>query len=383
MAKQITADVISSNQPPAISDIHPEGKASLPILVGPFCDRIVMVARISVADVAPFAAIEGMQPDQFLKAVSCNALTAMKKTTGLDYVPLRKKISKYDAAQKPFGPCAAMFCAGVSRPSSLDPHSRSFRFEFNPSAFQAPGLKWIENEVEGLVCDTLPFDLFLSRATISGIHVTYDVLGVPMTDLLFRVRQGAKSLNPNSKVAGKWSGHYSPASKIESVSQFTAGPRRRVLFTAYDKLQERIDAGKETDCSMPWVRVERKLSGSKIALAHLPELPDPFATLSILRLSEAAEAHGDNWLLFVDSTLRRGLADALELVPAALRAEYRHALLNALDASFWSAAGLWDGWRSGLENQGLLSWARRAAHYKLTPKVGGKPMHKASAQAAA
>lgn len=383
MAKQITADVISSNQPPAVSDIHPEGKASSPILVGPFCDRIVMVARISVADVAPFAAIEGMQPDQFLKSISFNAVTALKKSTDLGYVPLRKKIPNYDAAQKPFGPCEAMFCAGVSKPSKLDPHSRLFRFEFNPSAFQTPGLKWIENEVGALVCDTLPFDLFLARAKISGIHVTCDVLGVPMTDLLFRVRHGAKSLNPTSKAAGKWSNYFSPASKLESVSQFTAGPRRRVLFTAYDKLQERIDAGKGTDCSTPWVRVERKLSNPKISVAHLPELPNPFSTLSILRLSEAAETHGDNWLLFVDSTLRRGLADALELVPAALRAEYRHALLNALDASFWSAIGLWDGWCSGLENQGLLSWTRRAAHHKMTPKVGGKPMQKASAQAAA
>jgi hypothetical protein len=380
MAKQIPADAISSNQPPAMKCGHSADEASSAIVGGPFCDRITLVARLSVADVAPYAAIEGMPPDQFLHAIAFKVVTAIKKSTGLGYMPLRKKIPKYDAGQKGFGPNGAMFCVGVSRPSKLDPHSRLFRFEFNPSAFQVPGLKWIENEVEGLVCDTLPFDLFLARATISGLHVAYDVLGVPITDLLFRVRRGAKSLNPNSKAAGKWSSYFSSASKIESVSQFAAGPRGRALFTAYDKLQERIDAGSETDCSMPWVRLERKLSNPKVMFADLPQLPNPFSTLSILRLSEAAHGLGGHWLLFADSTLRRGLAGALELVPADLRAQYESAFVNALDATFWDGAGLWENWSSGMEQQGLLSWAHRAAHHKVAPNIGCKPLQHALAQ---
>lgn len=382
MAKQITADVISSNQPPAMNNGHSEDEASSPILLGPFCDRIVIVARLTVADVAPYAAIEGMPPDQFLREIAFKAVTAIKKSTGLGYSPLRKKIPKYDAAQQPFGPQGAMFCVGISRPSKADPHSRSFRFEFNPSMFQAAGLKWIEDEVEGLVCGTLPFDLFLTRAKITGLHATYDVLGVPFTDLLFRVRRGAKSLNPKGKAVGKWSGYSSPASKTESVSQFAAGPRGRTHFTAYDKLQERIDSGCEVDCSVPWVRFERKLDNPKIRLADLPHLPDPFSTLSILRLSEAAEALGDHWLLFIDSALRRGLVGALELVPSVLRAQYESAFVNAPDAIFWHAKALWEGWSHGLEQQGLQSWAHRAAHYKVASTFGGIPPQASLAQTA-
>jgi hypothetical protein len=362
MSKQITALPISSNQPTKFSGNTPSEVTPLGV-IGPFSDKIVLVSRITTADVAPYAVIAGMGPDAFLHGYTHILARSLKKTMDLGYTELRKKIPKYDAGHKPYGG-DAMLCIGVSKRSKQDPYARSFRIEFNPSKFQINGLKWIENEFELAASNSLPFDLILARAKVTCIHATFDILGMPITDLLFRTRSGAKSLDPNGKTAGKWSYFHSSAHALQSVSQFGGGKRQRVIFTAYDKLQERLDAGLQPDDLQPWTRVERKLNNQQITLSNLAKLKNPLTTLNILRLSEAAQHLGPTWLLFVDSTLRRGIDGALELAPPSLREQYRNALEGACDAEFWKAATLWNGWQEGLKQQGLLAWSHRAALFK-------------------
>jgi hypothetical protein len=366
---QNNAEAVSSKQPPA-----------QPVILGPFCDRMVMTATISVADLGAYAIIEQTPPDELLKFIASSVVMDISAKAGNGYKMPKKKTTGYDTGQKCLGASGGILNIGVSRPDKKNPHIRAFRFELNPNFFQEPGLQLIEEEFGLMVLNVIPFDLILSKAKITSMHVAIDLLNVAMTDLLFRIAAGKKSLNPKAKTAGKIACFFSRDSELQTYSAFNDGKRKRSIFTAYNKAQERRDAGETLDCDGDWVRIERKLNNQKnVSLKNLHELSNPFATLSLQRISEVAPELGGAWQLFIDSTQRRGLVGALELVDPALREIYLEVFLSGGDATFWSSDALWSCWSDQLYNQGLLKWCARSLAYK-PPSIPSFLLTSAAAQ---
>ncbi len=300
-------------------------------------------------------------PDDLLRTIAMSAAQAVSTRSEFDYAGLKKRIAGFDAGQKAIGPNGASFVLGVSRPSTSSPHRRSFRMEFNPAKVTSVGLSEIERDWDAALCNSVPLDLFLAKAKVTAVHVAIDVIGRSLVDLLLRPRRGKRSMDPSARTAGKWSGHSSTLHCAETLSQFSGGKRPRVLFTAYDKRQEQLDQGlTPINGATPHTRLERKLGNQHFCLRDLHTIKNPFASTSVVDLTDACRALDPSFRLFVDSAGVRGVEGALPFVAEAQRKAWRDAYFDMPDASFWQRDESWKKWRDGLGNQGLNGWIERA-----------------------
>lgn len=352
------ADAISSNQP---SNQPSDTYAGEVRVVGPICDRIVLQANITTSDVVKEAVANTVPPDHLLRIIATSAAQAISTKAEFGYSGLKKRIAGFDAGQKAIGPNRASFVFGVSRPTKNSPHRRSFRMEFNPTKVTRAGLLEIECDWEAALCNSVPLDLFLSKAKVTALHVAIDVVGRSLVDLLPRPRGKKGSMDPKARAAGKWSGHYSALRCAETLSQFSGGKKPRVLFTAYNKRQEQLDHGlTPINGAAPHTRLERKLGNQKRYLRDLYEMANPFASIGVIDLTDACSGLDPIFRLFVDSAGTRGLEGALTFVPEAQQKAWRDQYVELPDAPFWQLDTLWGNWRGGLEQHGLDSWIGRA-----------------------
>ncbi|WP_204378160.1 hypothetical protein [Tardiphaga robiniae] len=211
-----------------------------------------------------------------------------------------------------------------------------FRIEFNPSAIGSIGF----SELHGVLTSIMPggWDYVIEYGRISRIDIAVDIP---------EARPGMFAVLPKQGLSTK---EWTVAGKLQTLVLGKKGGNQTLI---YNKKAQQLGQGK------PWegkatVRVERRMLNPAIKkLSSLPDLPNPFAALSLTELLNAPPTEKEwLWSLFKDSVSVRGLPAALARLPKAKRTLYRKHL-ESQPHQLWGPSVIWTNWLAALGEHDL------------------------------
>jgi hypothetical protein len=226
-------------------------------------------------------------------------------------------------------------CAPISSPVSL------LRVEFNPSNIGPTGVAAFRKSVPLITANQFDYTAFAKHGRVTRIDIAVDLVNIDIEDLLI-----------STPKPGVTNGYFGITGKAET--KYLNVNKSGSKLYVYDKKAALKAVGKVSEFGeAKLTRVERR-THPNVPIVALPEMNNRLKAIDILDIEAATppeELH--HWKLFQDACRYRGLAGALALLPADIRAAYEAAISDA-SATLWRPDDLWKTWPEALNTSGLL-----------------------------
>ncbi|WP_374846248.1 hypothetical protein [Brucella ciceri] len=213
-----------------------------------------------------------------------------------------------------------------------------FRLEFVPVDLGSNGMEELHIVMGGLIEDG--WDYVRKYGKVTRIDISIDIPNVSMESFLLLSHQSVSSRT------------WSMDGRLETIVH---GKKKGNQTIVYDRGAKRKAHGQSAE-GKQGTRVERRLIKlPMVTVAGLVQLENPFAKLALLEklptippASAKSASQKGQWQMFCDSVQVRQLSNALTLLSAEKRAEYRkHIKQNS--APWWDPDAMWGKWSSVLE----------------------------------
>ena len=356
---------IASNKP-AIEPKKTAMTTKKPSASKPFPDKITILLQLAAQELQPGYQQEGKKADDVLSG----AIHRFRQRA----IKMQLKPILETGRQWRFRISAGLNNASVTygicrRPSAVG--NVLVSIEFNPQKVGAAGLKTIENDIPELLGTPLPFSAILSKAKVRQLHVTTDVTGRRLPDLLIVGRNIHGSVVHGAKAKGHTSAITTMGNGIETVNFYNGGKQAQLLFTAYDKMAEQ----EHQECTLyqhglQVSRLEHKMKPRNLWLAELDQLSNPLSQTGIVDLLLKQALPVPTMIKFADSVRARGLAESLTRHRGVSKEAWEHMISQ--DAPWWDPKAMWLDWANSLAECGLDKWIKWSKNAQASQPIGGK-----------
>jgi hypothetical protein len=193
----------------------------------------------------------------------------------------------------------------------------------------------------------LEYERRMGTARITGFELIVNLSETTLDELVF--------YDETKRVSTR---HYDEHGRVNGIQLGAATSDQQIIVTNNIKKEEHkgIIERKPREI-VTGVRITAKVKAANTPIQSAFTMTNPFAALSIIRLSPTLGGEGTTaWLGFLDSCRYRGMQAALARIPKIeLRKKFRSRISHQLAVSWWHPSILWAGFPSLVDNLGLLS----------------------------
>ncbi len=220
--------------------------------------------------------------------------------------------------------------------------ARQLRLELLPSDL---GLAGIE-ELHVVMTTLLPggWSYVIEHGHVGRIEVTLDFPSVPVSSVHVVPAQ--------TRTVSTWG-------EEDGVQTLYLGKPKSNQIVIYDRGEKRKAKGQDAP-EYEGTRVEHRLKlGTSMPLGGLPDLKNPFASLSMI-VKPPSPPPGETeegWSLFWAEVAAHTLPEALKSLPVKQRTRYRQ-WLKQHPAPWWDPQAIWEQWPAYLDEIGIADSSR-------------------------
>jgi hypothetical protein len=221
--------------------------------------------------------------------------------------------------------------------------NRFLRLEFNPTKLGKAGMKFFREKLVDVLLFDYSYEDIIAQGQITRLDIASDIIGVTMNDILVRPTKPQVTMAFLGKTGS-----------LESIYPSKPKPDDKSTSKVYDKKQEQLSKTVVPKYgTIPHLRVEISIK-TDIKVPNLMKLKNHFSKLDILARAAVTPPEDEHhWIFFFDSCRVRGVAGALDQLPAKLREPYKMALEDA-GKDFWRPEKIWSYWPKEFQKSCIL-----------------------------